>query len=31
MGVDYVITRDEIFLKTAGTISPLDFLRKHSF
>jgi predicted nucleic acid-binding protein len=31
IGVDYVITRDEIFLKTKGTISPLDFLKIYSF
>jgi predicted nucleic acid-binding protein len=31
MGVDYVITRDEIFLKAKGTVSPLDFLRNYSF
>jgi hypothetical protein len=31
MSVDYVVTRDDLFLKTKGVISPLDFLRTHSF
>jgi putative PIN family toxin of toxin-antitoxin system len=28
--VDYIITRDEDFLKTPGTISPVDFVKLHS-
>jgi predicted nucleic acid-binding protein len=31
MSVDYVVTRDETFLKVKGTISPLDFLRDNPF
>ena len=29
--IDYIITRDQDFLKIDGTISPTDFLKQHQF